>query len=115
MCPLGPADSVRRSQIGKRKALFCLPSWEERTDRTRAVHRPFLYQQTKLNNFNPTNDGDEPMTLKDDNEPLEEKIDAVIAWLTEGEHDEERKLRVERLREQWRKARELIVDHEFRL
>jgi hypothetical protein len=52
------------------------------------------------------------MTMKDT--PIEE-IDAIIAMLTEGEHDEEGKLRVERLREAWRKARELIVDHEFRL
>jgi hypothetical protein len=54
------------------------------------------------------------MTMKD-NTPIEEEIDAIIARLTEGELDEEGKLRVERLREAWRKARELIVDHEFRV
>jgi hypothetical protein len=53
------------------------------------------------------------MTMKD-NLPIEQEIDVIIARLTEGEHDEEGKLRVEALREQWRVARQLIVDHEFR-
>jgi hypothetical protein len=53
--------------------------------------------------------------MNDDNLSIEQEIDAVIAKLTEGEHDEEGQRRVEALREAWRVARELIVDHEFRL
>jgi hypothetical protein len=55
------------------------------------------------------NDG----TSSGDDNNIEEQIDAVIALLTEGEFDDARKLGVERLRETWRVARELIVNHEL--
>jgi hypothetical protein len=47
------------------------------------------------------------------NLPIEQEIDAIITALTEGDFDEEGQLRVERLRESWRKARELIINHEL--
>jgi hypothetical protein len=61
--------------------------------------------------------GDEPMTMKDDNQPIpiREQIDAIIAQLTEGEHDDAGKQSVERLRETWRKTRELIEGHDLRV
>lgn len=48
-----------------------------------------------------------PTTLK--------QVDDIIAQLTEGPHDEAGKRRAEQLLETWRQAREMIVDHEFRL
>jgi hypothetical protein len=48
-------------------------------------------------------------------ESIEVEIDRIIDALTEGDDfSEEGKLGVERLRESWRKARELIVDNEMR-
>lgn len=47
--------------------------------------------------------------------PTLKQIDAIIEQLTQGPHDDAGKVRAELLLESWRKAREMIVDHEFRL
>jgi hypothetical protein len=55
------------------------------------------------------------MTMDNNPPPTLKQIDELIARLTEGPHDDAGKVRAEQVREKWRQARELIVDHEFRL
>jgi hypothetical protein len=53
--------------------------------------------------------------MKTNKQPIEEQIDAIISTLTADPATEQEARSGVQLQEAWRKARELIVDHQLRL
>jgi hypothetical protein len=54
------------------------------------------------------------MMADNDTRPIEEKIDALVAKLTEGDLSEEGKRKAEDVRKMWADLKEMIVDTELK-